>query len=76
VIEAPAGRLENRCEILKHTLGLGHDASLDHLTRDRVLADVTAHVEETTHFDGLGKRADRWRELGRGHCGLAHDKLH
>ena len=75
VIETPAGRLENRCEILKDTLCLGHDTSLDHLARGRVLADLTAAVEETTDFNRLGKRADRWRKLGRGDCGPAHGKL-
>jgi hypothetical protein len=53
VIETPAGRLENRCETLKDTLRLGHDTSLDHLARGRVLADLTAEVKETTDFDRL-----------------------
>src|ERR1700688_2991917 len=75
VIETPAGRLENRREIPKDALGLGHNTPLDHLASGRVLADLTAEVEETTDFDRLGKRADRWRELGRGNCGLAHGKL-
>src|SRR5256885_4117950 len=46
--------------------------SLYHLASGRVLADLTAEVEETTDFDRLGKRADRRREFGRGNCGLAH----
>src|ERR1700722_15274372 len=75
VIETPAGRLENRREIPKDALCLGHNAPLDHLASGRVLADLTAEVEETTDFDRLGKRADRWRELGRADCGLAHGKL-
>src|SRR5216683_6548360 len=37
---------------------------LDHLTSGRVLADLTAEVEETADFDGLGKRADRRRKSG------------
>jgi len=37
---------------------------LDHLTSGRVLADLTAEVEETAYFDGLGKRADRRRKSG------------
>src|SRR5262249_43581852 len=75
IIETPAGRLENRCEIPKDTLCLGHNTPLDHLASGRVLADLTTEVEETADFDCLGKRADRWREFGRGHCGLAHGKL-
>src|SRR6202162_847147 len=75
VIETPAGRLENRREIPKDALCLGHNPPLYHLASGRVLADLTAEVEETTDFDRLGKRADRWRELGRGDCGLAHGKL-
>src|SRR5271170_619279 len=75
VIETLAGRLENRREIAKDALCLGHNTPLDHLAGGRVLADLTADVEETTDFDRLGKRADRRRELGRGNCGLAHGKL-
>src|SRR5215471_7900314 len=74
IIETLAGRLEDRCEIPKHTLGLGDDAPLDHLARGRVLADLTTEVEETADFDRLGERADRWREFGRGN-GLAHGEL-
>src|SRR5262249_37672086 len=72
VIEAPAGRLENRCEVPKDPLGLGHDAARDDLAGGRVLADLTTEVEEAADFDCLGKRADRRREFGRGHCSLAH----
>src|SRR5262249_14040241 len=75
IIETPAGRLENRGEIPKDTLCLGHNTPLDHLASGRVLADLTTEVEETADFDGLGKWADRWREFGRGNCGLAHGKL-
>src|SRR5262245_56414300 len=75
VIETPACRLENRCKIPKDTLCLGLDTSLDHLASGRVLADLTTEVEETADFDGLGKRADRRREFGRGNCGFAHGKL-
>src|SRR5277367_1565109 len=45
VIETPAGRLENRCEVPKDSLCLGHNSPLDHLTSGRVLADLTAEVE-------------------------------
>src|SRR5262249_60628962 len=75
VIETPAGRLENRCEIPKDTFCLGHNAAFDHLASGRVLADLTAEVEETTDFDCLGKRADRWSEFGRANCSLAHGTL-
>src|SRR5580700_4239269 len=75
VIETSAGRLENRREIPEDPLCLGHNPSLDHLASGRVLADLTAEVEETTDFDRLGKRADRRRKFGRGDCGLAHGKL-
>src|ERR1700686_2124733 len=75
VIETLAGRLENRREILEDALWLGHNTPLDDLASGRVLADLTAEVEETADFDGLGKRADRRRKFGRGNCGLAHGKL-
>src|SRR4029077_6320883 len=75
VIETLAGRLENRREIPKDALCLGHNTPLDHLARGRVLADLTAEVEETTDFDRLGKRAGRRHELGRGNCSLVHSKL-
>src|SRR5271156_642194 len=75
VIETLAGRLENRREIPEDALCFGHNTSLDHLASGRILADLTAEVEETTDFDGLGKRADRRRKFGRGDCGLAHGKL-
>jgi len=75
VIETLAGRLENRREIPKDTLCLGHNTTLDHLASGRVLADLAAEVEETADFDRLGKRADRRSELGRGNCGLVRSKL-
>src|SRR5579859_1332685 len=75
MIETPAGCLENRREIAQDTLRLGDNTSLDHPARDRVLADLTADVEETTDFDRLGKRADRWRKFGRGDGDLAHGRL-
>src|SRR5215472_274255 len=75
VIETLARRLENRREIPKDALCLGHNTPLDHLASGRVLADLAAEVEETTDFDRLGKRAGRRRELGRGNCGLIHSKL-
>ena len=42
IIETPAGRLENRREILEDALRLGHNASLDHLASGRVLTDLSA----------------------------------
>src|SRR5215469_1868424 len=63
VIETLAGRLKNRREILKDALCLGLNTPIDHLASGRVLADLTAEVKETTDFDRLGKRADRWREF-------------
>src|ERR1700728_2795085 len=75
VIEIPADRLEDRREIPEDALCLGYNTPLDHLASCRVLADMTADVEETTDFDRLGKRADRRREFGRGNCGLAHGQL-
>src|SRR5215469_3612532 len=75
VIETLARRLENRRKIPKDALSLGHNTPLDHLASGRVLADLTAEVEETTDFNRLGKRAGRRRELGRGNCGLVHSKL-
>src|SRR5262249_15930609 len=75
VIETLAGRLEDRRQILEHALGLGHDTPLDHLASGRVLGDLPAEVEQTTGFDRLGKRADRWRELGRDDCSLVHGNL-
>src|SRR5690348_6053189 len=75
VIETPAGRLEHGREILEDAFGLGPNAPLDDLAGGRVLADLTAEVEETTDFDRLAERADRRRQLGRGNCGLAHGTL-
>src|SRR5262249_32875083 len=75
VIETLAGRLEDCREIPEDALCLGHDTPLDHLASGRVLGDLSAEVEETTDFDRLGKRADRWRELRRGNCSLAHGTL-
>src|ERR1700733_14488209 len=71
VIETPAGRLEKRREIPKDALCLGHNTPLDHLARDRVLADLTAEIEETTDFYRLRKRADRRRKFRRGNGGRA-----
>ena len=75
VIETLSGRLENRREILEDALRLGRNAPLDYLASGRVLADLTAEIDETTDFDRLGKRADRRRKFGRGNCGLAYGRL-
>src|SRR6476659_4587729 len=64
IIETLARCLENRREIPKDALCLGHYTPLDHLARGWVLADLSAEVEETTDFDRVGKRAGRRRELG------------
>src|SRR5262245_29927717 len=68
--------LKNRREIPEDALCLGDNTTLDHLASGRVLADLTAEVEETTDFDRLGKGADRRREFGRGNCGLVHGIIH
>src|SRR5580698_3890434 len=47
VIETLAGRLENRRQIPEDALCLGHNTPLDHLASGRVLANLTAEVEET-----------------------------
>src|SRR5258706_16482592 len=75
IVEPFAARLKNRREILEDALRLGRNTSRHQLARRRVLADLSAEVEETTDFDRLAKRADRRREFGRGNCGLAHGKL-
>src|SRR5271170_7381407 len=75
VIETPAGRLENRRQIPEYAFCLGRNTPLDHLAGGRVLADLTAEVEETTDFDRLGKRADGRRKFRRSKCGLVHGKL-
>src|SRR5262249_21321212 len=75
IIETLARRLENRRKIPKDAVCLRHNTPLDHLASRRVLADLSAEEEETIDFDCLGKWADRWRELGRGNCGLVHSKL-
>src|SRR5215468_7024489 len=51
VIETLAGRLENRREIAKDALRLGHNTPLDHLASGRVLGDLSAEEEETIDFD-------------------------
>src|ERR1044072_1596450 len=65
VSETPAGRLEHRREILEDALGLGHNPPRDDLASGRVLADLTAEVEEATDFDRLAKRAN---QIGRASC--------
>src|SRR5438046_10403962 len=72
VIETLAGRLENRREIPKDALCLGHYTPLDHLARGRVLADLSAEVEETIDFDRVGKRAGRRPEPGGTKRSLVH----
>src|SRR5271154_4333199 len=69
VIETLAGRLENRREIPEDALCLAPNSPLYHLVSFRFLADLTAELEETSDFDRLGKRTDRWRKFGRGNCG-------
>src|SRR5262245_39652149 len=75
IIETLAGRLENRREILEDAVRLGRNAPRHQLARRRILADLTAEVDETAGVNGLGKRAHRRREFQRGNCGLAHGKL-
>src|SRR5580700_8830021 len=75
IVETLAGGLENRREILQDALRLGRNTSPHQLARRRVLAHLTAAIDETAGFNGLGKRA-HWRgEFGRGNCSLAHGKL-
>src|SRR5580704_8349205 len=75
IIETLAGRLENSREILEDALRLGRNTSRHQLACRRVLTDLTAEIDETAGFNGLGKRADRRGEFRRGNCGLAHGKL-
>src|SRR5580698_10796548 len=75
IVETLAGRLEKRREILEDALRLGRNTSRHQLARRRVLADLTAEIDETAGFNGLGKRADRRGEFRRGNCGFAHGKL-
>src|SRR5262252_9786223 len=75
IIETLAGPLENRREILEDAVRLGRNTSRHQLARRRILADLTAEIDVTAGVNGLGKRADRRRELRRGNCGLAHEKL-
>src|SRR6185503_17396842 len=75
IIETLASRPENRREILEDALRLCHNAPLDHLASGRVLANMTADVEETIDFDRVGERADRRRKFRRGNRSLAHSKL-
>src|SRR5580765_1805316 len=75
IIETLAGRLEKRREILEEAVRLGRNTSRHQLARHRVLADLTAEIDETAGVNGLGKRAHRRREFRRGNCGLAHGKL-
>src|SRR5206468_9170130 len=73
--ETPAGRLENRREILEDSVRLGRNCSRHQLARRRILADLTAEIDETASVNGLGKRPHRRREFRRGNCGLAHGQL-
>src|SRR5882757_115124 len=75
IIETLAGRREDGREILEDALRLGCNTSRHQFARRRVLADLTAEIDESTDVDCLGKRADRRRQLQRGNCGLAHGKL-
>src|SRR5262245_23399753 len=75
IIETLADRLENRREILEDAVRLGRNPSRHQLARRRVLADLTAEIDETAGVNGLGKRAHRRREFRRGNCGLAHGTL-
>ena len=61
IIETLAGRLEKRREILEDAVRLGRNTSRHQLASRRVLADLTAEIDETAGFNGLGKRADRRR---------------
>src|SRR5262245_25196846 len=72
IIEAPAGRLQDRRQVLEDALRFGLDPPLDHLAGRRILADLSAEEEETVDLDRLGEWAHRRRELRRGNCGLAH----
>src|SRR5882672_5603286 len=75
IIETLAGCLENRREILEDAVRLRRNSSRHQLARRRVLADLTAEIDGTTGFNGLGKRTDRRGEFRRGNCGLAHGRL-
>src|SRR5437899_1662417 len=75
IIETLAGRLEKRREILEEAVRLGRNTSRHQLARRRVLADLTAEIDETAGVDGLGIRAHRRREFRRGNCGFAHGEL-
>src|SRR5437868_14777216 len=56
IIETPAGRLEDRREILEDAVRLGGDTSRHQLARLRILADLTAEIDKTAGIDGLGIR--------------------
>src|SRR5262245_53568105 len=75
IIETLAARLENRREILEDAVRLGRDTSRHQLARRRILADLTAEIDETAGVNGLGKRAHRRGEFRRGNCDLGHGKL-
>src|SRR5581483_351491 len=75
IVETLAGRFENRREILEDAVRLGGNTSRHQLARRRILADLTAEIDETAGVNGLGKRAHRRRECRRGNCGLAHGEL-
>src|SRR5262249_34929963 len=47
ILETLAGRLEHRGEILEDAVRLGRNASRHQLARRRILADLTAEIDET-----------------------------
>src|SRR5437879_10573016 len=75
IVETLAGRLENRREIPEEAVRLGRNTSRHQLARHRVLADLTAEIDETAGVNGLGNRATGRREFGRVIAGLAMEKL-
>jgi len=75
ISEALSRRFENGANILEYLFGLGGHATRDEFARCRVLPYLTTQIDETVALNGLRKRPNRRRELGRDDGGLCHDSF-
>src|SRR4051794_32803771 len=66
IIETLAARLKTRRYILEDAVRLGRNPSRHQLARRRVLADLTAEIDEAAGVNGLGKWPHWRREFRQG----------